>query len=480
MALVAVMGIRSVTTVMGEMRPRGWARWLGWLVLPAALLVLAGLAYALWPRQPMPAEAGFDAAAVAAALVELDDRLEAETSMQQASDTEASDPQALDAETETETETQAQAQTQIQTQIQTQTQTETEAGFGPLSFPEDHAAHPQARAELWELTALLRDVDERPVAIRLSLARLSMRAPQSQRSSALAADDLFAGELEVMAATEIQPEPFLAQRASRAALGLAGAEADGEGAQRVWLEHWSLRRRPDGSLQLRAAADGVDWLLDLSPMKAPVALDRSAVDGEPPQGGADALRGYSQSRLAVSGWRRVDGVEHRLKGLGWLDHGWGAVSDALAGGRGQLVANRFQLQLDDGADLSCLHLRRRGGGGTPIPNCLLIGNDGEQRVLQRRELSLEPMDADWVSQGGMRYPLSWRLAIPAQDLELMIQPLFAEQVLRMSETSATTLPGAEQRWRGAVSVQGRRGADGLSGQGRMDLNGYDAETKVGG
>ncbi|MBK1618285.1 hypothetical protein CKO42_07485 [Lamprobacter modestohalophilus] len=394
-----------------------------WLALPVALVILAGLAYGLWPRGAMPASGGFDATALAAALAELSSE---------------PGPAAV-------------------------------AASAPVSFPADHGAHPEARAELWELSAVLQDAGKRPVAVRLTVARLGLSDRAEPRASAMAADALFAGELVVTAGGDIKAGALREQRVSRAALGLAGAGADQAGVERVWIEQWTLAREAGGSVVLRAAAGGVELRLGFSPLKPPLVLDQQAFASPTSEDGAASLRLYSQSRLAVSGSLRLEGVEQPLQGLGWLDHGWGDLSETLSGGRGQLVANRFQLQLDDGSELACLHLRRRGGGGTPIPSCVLIGVDGEQVVLQRRDLTLAPTDAKSVAVGGTSYPLGWRLMIPARELELEIKPLFAS---KGSGPASTVLMQGNQTWRGAVEVKGRRGADALDGHGRMDLNGY--------
>lgn len=428
-----------------------------WLVLPTALVALAGLAYGLWPREPEAAAGGLDAAAVAAALADL----------------------GL-AEPDAGSRASAAA-----------------PGKGtPLSFPQDHGAHPDAPMELWELNALLRHADQQPIAVRLSMARLRLTAdpaagatsraarhPDSQprvpRASALAADSVFAGELVMMSeAGVLEAGAVRAQRVSRAALGLAGAGADEAGVERVWIEQWSLSQASDGAWVLRAAADGLELELGLAPMKPPVELDQQALSGGADQPASAPVRFYSQSRLAASGWLRVEGVEHALQGMGWLDHGWGALADALAGGRGQLVANRFLLQLDNGSELVCLHLRRRSGGGTPLPSCVLIGGTGEKRVFGRRELTLVPTDRGWRRSGGVAYPLGWRLEIPALELSLEIEPLFDNEALP-GESAAVSVASAVEAWRGAVAVDGWQGSDAIRGSGRMDLNGYAEARRVG-
>jgi len=453
-----------------------------WLGLPLALFVLAALAYGLWPSQPMLAEGGLDAAAVAAAVAELDGKPEANAGLVPRAETA---PKAEVGPTDASPVAEIGPKDDVAPIANAEAEAEAEAEFEtdadaigspnkPILFPRDHGAHPAARMELWELTALLRDADGEPIAVRLSLARLGLRSEHRQqlqpRTSALAADAVFAGELVVMMDQSEKPVGMLrAQRLSRAALGLAGAGTDETGVERVWIEQWALSTEDEGTLVLRAEADGVELELGLSPMKSPVVLDQQALAGAGAGASAQpetaSMRFYSQSRLAASGRLWVGGAELRLNGLGWLDHGWGALSETLVGGRGQLIANRFQLQLDDGSELACLHLRRRAGGGTPLPNCLLIGVDGEQRLLQRRELRLTPIEDGWQRQGRVEYPLRWRLLIPARELALTIEPLFDGW-----GADADTV---------AVKVSGWRGSDAISGHGRMDLNGYAEDLPFG-
>lgn len=429
-----------------------------WLALPLLVVVLAGLAYGLWPRGAEPAGEGLDAAAVATAIAELE-----------------------------------------RTEAPSGTKT---SRLGPIVFPQDHGAHEDAQAELWEVRADLRDESGQPIAVRLSLARLALAGetraeepnggastrleviapdagraaeqPMQRRTSAFASRSILAGELVLMSGGRVQPAPIREQRLSRAALGLAGAGGDAAGTERVWIEQWSLLREPTGSLLLRAEAQGVELELTLSPLKPPVVLDPTT--GSPDQVATPSVSFYSQSRLRVSGTLRMDSDDLALHGLGWLDHGWGAIADVLAGGRRQLVANRFQLQLEDGSEIACLHLRRRAGGGTPIPSCALIGVDGETLLLQRRDLSLVPTDAVWVADDGVAYPLGWRLLIPGRGLDLTIEPLFDDPAAARAAPSAVA---TDRSWRGAVSVTGWRESDAISGGGQMDLNGYGDSSPLG-
>ena len=422
-----------------------------WLALPVIAVALAALAYGLWPRSSPSISGGFGAATLAAAVEELE----------RGSGADADAPGVADGDAEQE----------------------------PLSFPADHGAHPDALTELWDLTAFLRGADEQALALRLTIARLRLasddggrRAAVSgeaaqadastdtetvapRRASALAAGSVLAGSL-VLSSNETQ-RSARGERMSRAVLGLAGAEAGPDGQDRVWIEDWELARGDDGGLRLSAEAGGMQLNLSLSPGKPPVALDQAAVAGGADQG-PDAMRLYSQSRLAVSGSLLTDGITHELHGSAWLDHAWGSLAGTLVGRQGQLIGNRFQLQLDNGIELACLHLRRRAGGGTPIASCALINVDSELVPLARREVSLTPVTASGTSIGGTGYPLHWRLLIPGRGLELAIEPLLDDA----PDGSLSAVIGSDQMWSGPVVVKGWRESDAIGGVGRMDLNGY--------
>jgi predicted secreted hydrolase len=164
---------------------------------------------------------------------------------------------------------------------------------------------------------------------------------------------------------------------------------------------------------------------------------------------------YLLPRLSASGTLTRLGGDLAVTGTAWLDRAWGAVPVS----RGQVALNRFALQLADGRKVMCLHLRRRDGIGTPIPNCVLVHEDGSAVAFGRRDIVLEPT-GHWSSPvDETEYPLAWRLAIPEEGLDLRIAPLLENQELIL------TL----RLWSGAVSVEE---SSGTAGRGYMELTGY--------
>ena len=381
-------------------------------------------------------------------------------------------------------------------------------GDWQFDFPRDQGPHPDHRGEVWDLSGLLVDDRGRRYGLRLTFVRIGLAPPARQRASALAANAVMLARLVLL--PEVGEGGATAQRLSRAAGGLAGAEA---APFRVWVEDWSLAQGEGDVLVLRADLDEARLLLRLTPSK-PVVTDTQAGLFAAADAGADSAQGpgfhfYLQPRLTVEGRLTLGpragtdvsvgsladerSIPHQptalrapsrpasdstgsgepaqvsvlVEGTAWLEHAWGSVSGGLAGQRGQLSLNRFLLQLDDGTELMCLHLRRRGGGGTPIPTCLGIARDGNTRLFQRRELTLEPGNGAWSSpQDGARYPLWWRLTLPALGLDVALEPLLPQQELAPGMASGGRI------WSGLVTLSGSRDGEPVTGGGRMDLSGY--------
>jgi predicted secreted hydrolase len=68
----------------------------------------------------------------------------------------------------------------------------------------------------------------------------------------------------------------------------------------------------------------------------------------------------------------------------------------------------------------------------------------------------------------VEYPSSWRIQIPAEDLDLKVDPIFTEQEMRVGFTY----------WEGAVDIIGTFGGLPITGRGYTELTGY-AESMVG-
>ncbi len=344
--------------------------------------------------------------------------------------------------------------------------TTAEPGFarvGPrwdFRFPEDHGAHPAFRSETWHLTGALTDEGARVYGFQLTFIRLGLAPVSPQRRSAWASNQVYGALFALTDATGGTVETF--QRVSRAALGLAGSE---ERPVRVWVEDWALESTGIDGFRLQAGADDFRLALVLTGIKPPIRQGELELPGAA-QGGQGGFYFYWMPRLDAQGVLQLEGEARSVTGTARLDRAWGEIPVA----RGQLTFNRIALQLDDGRDLMCLDLRRRAGGGTPIPSCVMIAADGSAESFGRRQVSMEPA-GEWRSPlDGTRYPVRWRILIPDQELVLSVVPLVDDQELDF----------AFRAWSGAVSAEGVAGGVPVTGRGQLELSGYAAARESSG
>jgi predicted secreted hydrolase len=122
----------------------------------------------------------------------------------------------------------------------------------------------------------------------------------------------------------------------------------------------------------------------------------------------------------------------------------------------------LSLQLDDGRELMYFQIRREEGGVEPVSGGTVVARDGATRRLPAREVVLSVLDR-WTSpHTAATYPSRWRLRVPGEGLDLLVEPAMADQEMRTSFVY----------WEGAVRVSGRQEGRAVTGQGYVELTGY--------
>jgi len=335
---------------------------------------------------------------------------------------------------------------------------------GTFVFPRDHGPHPQFRQEWWYVSGNLDALTGERLGFELTFFRFALQ-PEPALSSAPAAASAWRTRQIYMAhfaITDVSAGRFrFAQKLSREALGLAGAEAV---PLRVWVDDWSLEAASAGaaaqeSWSLRAAQPGYELELTLQALTPPVLngdAGLSRKSGEP----AAATYYYSIPRLAVHGRLIRDGRPLELQGLAWLDREWG--SGALSAQ--QVGWDWFALQLNDGTALMFYALRDRDDTRDQHSAGTWVEASGRSRPLSNEEVKIEVADY-WSNGQGTRYPALWRMRVPALALEVSVRPVLADQEL-------LTTPAY---WEGAVDVSGTRAGQSIAGRGYVELVGYAPE-----
>ena len=340
----------------------------------------------------------------------------------------------------------------------------------PFVFPRDHGPHGDFRLEWWYVTGNLDATDGERFGFELTFFRVALmpatavttptagspQAPSKELASAWRTREIYVAHFAV---TDVARQRFRSeQKLSRAALGLAGAQA---APLRVWLDDWALAQSAgDGARwELRAAQPGYSVALVLEPQGTPVPNGVAGLSRKSDRA-LDATYYYSIPRMRVHGRLSRDGRSLDVSGLAWLDREWGS------GGLGpeEVGWDWFGLQLGDGSALMFYALRDRDGRRDAHSAGTWIAPDGTVRALTSADVGIA-VTAEWRNASGDRYPAGWHIRVPALTLDVNVRPVLAEQELQ-------TTP---RYWEGAVDVSGERGGTRLGGRGYVELVGYAQE-----
>jgi len=321
-----------------------------------------------------------------------------------------------------------------------------------FSFPRDHGPHPGFRNEWWYVTGNLDSDDGRRFGFELTIFRFALAPDVPDSTSAWRTNQAYIAHLAV---TDAKGDRFyVAQRYSRGALGLAGAEAE---PFRVWIDDWQVAAdAPSAGWRMRAGGDDFGIDLAVTPARNPVL---NGVDGLS-QKSADpgnASYYYSITRLHTEGRIRIGDREYPVAGLSWLDREWS--TSALADD--QVGWDWFALQLSDGSDLMYYGLRSSDGSRDPASAGTYVDTQGVATHLGPDDVSVTVLDT-WKSPQGGTYPSRWLLEAPRLGIRITITPVLADQEL------FTTV----RYWEGAVDVEGSHAAVPVSGRGYVELTGY--------
>jgi predicted secreted hydrolase len=323
-----------------------------------------------------------------------------------------------------------------------------------LIFPRDHGAHAQYRTEWWYITGWVSGEGGSELGVQVTFFR-SRPGVQEDNPSAFAPKELVFAHCAVA-------DPRLGrlrhdQRAARAGLGLADAEA---GNTRVWVEDWSLQLTPQGYIA-RVPARDFDMALTFKPTQAILLEGDRGFSRKGPKP-AQASYYYSWPHLGVDGTIAVQGTVRRVSGQAWLDHEWSNEYLASEAAGWDWIG----INLSDGGALMAFRIRTRDGrdlwaGGT------LRDASGRTRVFGPNEIRFQPL-RNWRSpRTNAEYPVA--MEVTAGPIKLRLDPLMPDQELDSLASTGTIY------WEGAVRAI-REGVE--VGRGYLELTGYASGLRL--
>jgi predicted secreted hydrolase len=317
----------------------------------------------------------------------------------------------------------------------------------PLSFPRDHASHPDAAIEWWYYTGHLADPAKHAYGFQLTFFRVGEVA-----LAHFAWTDVSAGRFEFR---------------EKAHLVLPGIADFSKRRLDVTNESWSaMEETPGGVHRLRMGTEARKVELALTPVTSPLLQGDRGFSRKGP--GPDEYSHYvSIPRLEVRGTVTEAGAPAgALTGTAWFDHEWGpgALPEAAAGW------DWFAVQLDDGSELMLYRMRDRRGGATPFSSGVFVPRRGESGGTPVRlawsDVAFRETKRWRSPRSGADYPAEWAVSVGRLALSLDIEPLVADQELRTEGSTDVVY------WEGACRVTGSRGGAPTSGRAYAELTGY--------
>ncbi|MFP4138336.1 MAG: lipocalin-like domain-containing protein [Halomonas sp.] len=335
-----------------------------------------------------------------------------------------------------------------------------------LRFPDDHGAHPDYRIEWWYLTANLEDDAGEPLGAQWTLFRQALVPPEARpEPTPWAADQLWMAHLAVSRGDTHRVAERFARSHSADALRDRSDQAGVRASPfRAWLDDWQLSTRREGAkadaferLTLEAHQDdergGFGYRLELT-AEGPLVLHGEGGFSQKAASGQGSIY-YSQPFWHVEGEVTLDGETRPVHGRAWLDREW---SSQLLDER-QQGWDWFSLHLESGHKLMAFQLRGGDEADGDYRSGTWIAPDGTATPLAPDALTLTPLATATVA--GHELPTRWRLEVPSQGIDAIVQAPHAERWM------ATSVP----YWEGEVTVSDRGSGEAL-GQGYLEMTGY--------
>lgn len=343
------------------------------------------------------------------------------------------------------------------------------AGY-QYTFPADHFSHPGFKTEWWYATGNLKSTDsDQRFGVQFTIFRSGLRPPSATPvKSAWVVDSFGFGHFAI---SDLTNEKFhFNQEIARGSMGDAGFpefSPDTPGPQTLAFlpkSHIELIDRDKNTFRLVADLGDSQYDLTITPTREQPVYHGADGISQKGAGAENASHYYSYTRMQAIGLITTSGKSHQVAGTMWLDREW--ASNQL--GPDQIGWDWFAIQLDDGSEIMIYQMRTSEDGTDPYSHGTIIAKDGTTTPVEHSDYTLTPLDM-WTSpKTGASYPVKWQLALPKLNTELTITSAFAHQELALDPVSY---------YEGAVTIDGERMGNKLTGRGYMELTGYAAPLR---
>jgi predicted secreted hydrolase len=250
---------------------------------------------------------------------------------------------------------------------------------------------------------------------------------------------------------------FFRERINRGYGNKAGAATD---RYQVWNEDWKVEG-DEKNHRIQVAILGTELRLSLRSLKPPVLHGHNGLS-QKGEGEGRASYYYSLTRMQTEGELTIGGHKEKVRGLSWMDHEFG--SNQLR--EDQVGWDWFSIQLDNQTELMLYLMRRKDGSVDPYSSGTLVDASGLIKHLTLKDFRIEALDRWKSPESRADYPMNWNVAIPTEEIELHIAPVFAQQELITKRSTRVTY------WEGAVGINGKSRGKPVTGSGYVEMTGY--------
>ncbi len=307
-----------------------------------------------------------------------------------------------------------------------------------ITFPKDHAAHPNYRIEWWYLTANLQDENGRAFGVQWTLFRSALRPGQA---AGWDNPQIWMGHAAVTSAQM----HLTTERLERGGLGTAGVDANPFTA---WIGNWQMASTGADLTPLSVSAYGEDFSYTLNLLAdTPYVLNGDfGYSVKSPDGQASHY--YSQPGYRASGTLSLPEGPVKVTGSAWLDREWSSQPLSAE----QKGWDWFSLHFDTGSKLMGFRLRSSTG---EFSSGTWINPDGTAEPLAPGEFIARPVE--FAEGADSQIPVEWQVKVPAHNLAVTINAL----------NPASWMDHSVTYWEGPVHASGSH-----SGVGYLEMTGY--------
>ena len=170
---------------------------------------------------------------------------------------------------------------------------------------------------------------------------------------------------------------------------------------------------------------------------------------------------YSYPRLATTGTIMVAGQPHQVTGELWYDRQWNCTSIVSK----DVGWDWFSIQLNEPRAELMLNTLRNNATGQGLNNGSYFAADNQNTHLSGTDFQLTPLTY-WTSpHSRKKYPATWRVQVPAQGYDLMVEPLVPDQELGLRFFHAFTM----YYWEGMCKVSGTHHGQPVTGNAYVEI-----------